>query len=113
MNGYWWREYGTNEMARLSKTGKQERDRRSEEANADIRRWVKQHGSSVSEEHLLGCRSIACGSDSSGYARSKLSTAESKYRRRSEGCGETPGDNTSGGIRSGLEGDRRRRRNRL
>jgi hypothetical protein len=40
---------------REGKTGKEERDRRSEEANADIRRWVKQHGSSVSEEHLLGC----------------------------------------------------------
>jgi hypothetical protein len=40
---------------REGKTGKGERDRRSEEANADIRRWVKQHGSSVSEEHLLGC----------------------------------------------------------
>ena len=40
---------------REGKTGKEERDRRSEEANVDIRRWVKQHGSSVSEEHLLGC----------------------------------------------------------
>jgi hypothetical protein len=45
---------------REGKAGKEERDRRSEEANAGIRRWIKQHGSSVSEDYmhttyLLGC----------------------------------------------------------
>jgi hypothetical protein len=40
---------------REGRAGKEERDRRSEEANAGIHRWIRQNGSSVSEEYLLGC----------------------------------------------------------